>query len=198
MDKKQQPENLEELLDKIRETAKQDSDQVTLDNILDVVGRRSYGPLLLVSGIITLAPVVGDIPGVPTIMGIIVFLIGIQLVFNVNHFWLPGWVLKRSIKSDKLNKALDWMQRPAQYIDRYLKKRLTIFTEGPAIYVVAGTCLLIAAAMPVMEVVPFSANGAGAALTAFGLSIIAHDGLLAIIAFIFTAITGGAVVYNLL
>ena len=52
--------------------------------------------------------------------------------------------------------------------------------------------------MPVMEVIPFSANAAGAALTAFGLSLIARDGLLALIAFTFTAITIGLVAYNLL
>jgi hypothetical protein len=36
--------------------------------------------------------------------------------------------------------------------------------------------------MPVMEVIPFSASGAGAALTAFGLALIAHDGLTALFA----------------
>jgi hypothetical protein len=51
--------------------------------------------------------------------------------------------------------------------------------------------------MPAMELVPFSANGAGAALTAFGLSLIAHDGLLALLAFVFTAMTFGLVLYNL-
>ena len=63
---------------------------------------------------------------------------------------------------------------------------------------IATVCVLIAAAMPAMEVVPLTANGAGAALTAFGLSLIAHDGLLAIVAFAFTAITIGATIYVLL
>ncbi len=41
--------------------------------------------------------------------------------------------------------------------------------------------------MPVMEFIPFSANIAGIALTALGLSVITRDGLLALIAFGFTA-----------
>ena len=45
----------------------------------------------------------------------------------------------------------------------------------------------MALAMPVMEAIPFSANLAGIALTAFGLAVIAHDGLLALIAFAATA-----------
>jgi hypothetical protein len=51
-----------------------------------------------------------------------------------------------------------------------------VLTRDAGTYVIAIACLAIAAAMPPMEVVPFSANGAGAALTAFGLALIAHDG----------------------
>jgi hypothetical protein len=189
--------NLEQLLDKIGE-AEADGDGVSLDAILEVIGRRSFGPLLLVIGLITLAPVVGDIPGVPTMMGIIVFLVAIQLLLQRSYFWLPRFLLDRSVKREKLQKALEWMQSPARWIDRLLRPRLALFTEGAATYVIAIVCLGIAALMPVMEVVPFSANAAGIALAAFGLALIAHDGLLALIAFVFTAITAGLVAYSLL
>lgn len=59
-------------------------------------------------------------------------------------------------------------------------------------------CVLIAVAMPPMELVPFTATGAGAALTAFGLSLIAHDGLVALLAFAFTATTLALVMYRFL
>jgi hypothetical protein len=57
-------------------------------------------------------------------------------------------------------------------------------------------CIVIAAATPAMEAVPFRANIAGAAVTALGLSLIARVGLQALLAFVFTAITGGLVVHN--
>ena len=194
--KDQQLTNLEQLLGRIDETA-QGSDQVSLGAILEVVGRRSFGPLLLLAGIVTLAPIIGDIPGVPTIVGIIVFLIAIQLLFQRENLWLPHFLLKRSVARDKLRKTLDRLQRPARFIDRLLRSRLTILTEGAMRYVIAIICLGIAATMPMLELVPFSANLAGAALTAFGLSLIARDGLLALIAFVLTAITVGLVAYNL-
>jgi len=193
----QDPTNLEQLLDRVGETARK-GDSVSLDAILKVVGRRSYGPLLLLAGLATLAPVIGDIPGVPTIIGTIVLLFAVQLLFGRECFWLPRWLLRRSVAGDKLGKAAGWLRRPARFVDRLLRPRLTVFAQGPAIYVVAVVCIVIALAMPVMEIVPFSANGAGVALTAFGLSLIARDGLLALLAFVFTAATAGAVVYNLL
>ena len=178
--------------------AGQEHEKVTLDALLDAVGRRSFGPLLLMAGLITLAPLVGDIPGVPTIMGIFVVLTAGQLLFHRDHFWLPGWMLKRSVKRKKLCKALDWLRKPARWVDRWLKPRLTIFIRTAGVHVIAAVSVAIGLAMPAMEFVPFSANGAGAALTAFGLSLIADDGLLAVIALVITVGTFGFVGYTLL
>lgn len=197
MGKVQKITNFEQLLERIGE-ASQGEDRVSLGAVLKELGNRSFGPLLLVAGIAALAPIIGDIPGMPTILGIIVFLIAVQLLLGREHFWIPHWLLKRSMSRDKLQRSLNWLLRPAQFIDHILKPRLTSFTQGFAIYVIAIFCMIIAAAMPVMEVVPFSANAAGAALTIFGLSLIAHDGLLALIAFVFTAATMGIVTCSLI
>jgi hypothetical protein len=113
------------------------------------------------------------------------------------HFWLPRWLLNRSVAQDKLSKATQWLRRPARFLDRLLRPRLTIFTSGMARYLIALICILIAVVIPAMELVPFSANGAGAALTAFGLAVSARDGLLALLAFGFTAATAGLVIYHL-
>jgi len=193
----QEVKSLEELLDRIAE-AESDEERVSLDAILEAVGHRSFGPLLLVAGIITLMPIVGDIPGMPTMMGLLVVLTTGQLLFRRERFWLPQWMLNRSIARDKLCKALGWMRRPTRFLDRITRPRLTAFIRGAGTVVIAVVCIIVAAAMPAMEVVPFSANGAGAALTAFGLALIARDGLLALIAFAFTATTFGLVGYHLL
>lgn len=49
-----------------------------------------------------------------------------------------------------------------------------------------------------MELVPFSANGAGAALTLFGLGLIAREGLLVLVALALTVATFGLVAYGLI
>lgn len=96
MSKNQEIRSLDQLLDRISEAAP-DSDRVSLRGILEVVGHRSFGPLLLVTGLFTLAPIIGDIPGVPTIIGMIVFLISVQLLFKREHLWLPHFLLDRSV-----------------------------------------------------------------------------------------------------
>lgn len=197
MKQDQEPRTLSQLLDRIEETANRD-EQISLDAILEAVGRRSFGPVLLLAGLVMLAPIIGDIPGVPSIMGVLVVLTAGQLLFHRQRIWLPRWLLKRSVAQSKLCKTLEWLRSPARFVDRLLRPRLTMFTDHAGRYIIAVVCILISAATPVMEAIPFSANIAGAAITAFGLALIAHDGLLALIAFAFTAVTGGLLVYNLL
>lgn len=179
--------SLNEVLDRIEEAA-EGHVRVTLGMIVHEVGDRSFGPLLLLAGLITLTPLLGDIPGVPTTMGLLVVLTAGQLLIGRDHFWFPRWVLDRGVGRDKLEKATGWLRKPAGWVDRMLRARLTLVVSGPGKYVTAVACLVIGAAMPAMDFVPFSANGAGAALTVLGLALIARDGLVALVAL---AIAGG-------
>ncbi|MDW7772118.1 MAG: exopolysaccharide biosynthesis protein [Desulfobulbaceae bacterium] len=173
------------MLDQIGRAAG-DQDKVTVGEILDAVGSRSFCPLLLLAGIIMASPLSG-IPGMPTIMAVFVLLIAVQLLIGRKHSWLPNWLLNRSITSTKLAKALAWLEPPARFIDRRLRPRLTFLVHSAGAYVIAVICIALAAGMPFMELVPFSATTAGLALVAFGLSLVAHDGFMAISAFVLTA-----------
>lgn len=191
-----QPHSLEEVLDRLTK-AEADRDKVSLEAILDTVGRRSFGPLLLVAGLVTISPI-GDIPSVPTMMAILVGLVSVQLLFHRDAFWLPQWLLRRSVSRGKLHKSIDWTRKPARWIDKLLRRRMTVLTEGKGAYVIALAVLLIAIATPPLELIPGSGTAAGAALMGFGLALIAHDGLLALIAAVFTAVTFALAAYNLI
>ena len=188
--------NLEQMLDRIESSAG-DQESVSLGMIIEAVGGRSFGPLLLMVGVVMTSPLSG-IPSIPTSMGLLVLLIAVQLLLRRQHFWLPRWLLKRSLARGKLHKAIRWLRPTARFVDRWLRPRLPAFIDGISIYLVAIVCIVIAALMPIMELVPFSAHGAGVALTAFGLSLIARDGLLALFAFVSTAVSFGVLIYNLL
>ena len=100
---------------------------------------------------------------------------------------LPGWLLQRSVKRTTFEKSLQWLRRPARFVDRFLRPRLAIPVQGPAVRDPAGLCLLVALSMPVLEFIPFSATLAGAALTACALALIACDGLMAVLDMTFIA-----------
>jgi len=181
MNQPDDPENLKQLLERLR-THTDGQSEVSVSDILASVGERSFGPVTLAAGLIVIAPLIGDIPGVPTLLGVLVALTLGQLLFRRRTIWLPTTLTDRRISRVKLLRGLDWMEKPAGYLDRYTKPRLVWLTRGPGQYGMALVCLSVALAMPAMEVVPFSANGGGLALIAFGLAMIARDGLLALLA----------------
>lgn len=197
MDTEEHVATLEEVMDRVVDAGR-DREAVTVDDILSAVGERSFGPLLLLVGLIVLAPIIGDIPGVPTVCALMVFVFAIQLMLHKEHFWLPGWMLRRSVRTRTLNKAVDLSRKPARFIDRLVKPRLTFLIRGYVqIRCVALATMAVALMMPAMEFIPFSANLAGAVLTLFGLALISRDGVLALLAFTLTGASALAVVYGI-
>lgn len=173
---------LEELLDRI-EAANEGKDRVRFETAFEAVGQRSFGPMLLLPGLIAASPLSG-IPGMPTLVGIMVFLIVGQLLIGREQFWLPQFVLRRSISRARFDQAMRMLRKGARIIDRFLKPRLTFMTDGPGAYVIAGFCLVLSLAAPALELLPFVITGVGLAVSAFGLALLAHDGLLALIAYL--------------
>lgn len=189
--------SLTELLDTL-DRIEDDKTRVTFKDILDAVGRRSFGPLLLVAGLIILAPVVGDIPGVPTMMAVVVLLTSGQLLAGRKTFWLPGLIVNRSVSRQGFDKAIRWMRKPGRWVDGLMGVRLTWMNGYLGQRATALACVLIALAVPPMEFVPFTANGAGLALTLFGLGLVAKDGLVLTLGFLITLATFAAVLVYLL
>ncbi|WGL17341.1 exopolysaccharide biosynthesis protein [Microbulbifer bruguierae] len=189
-------QNLSQLLRQLERLAI-GRERITLDQVLEVTGQRSFAPLLLVAGLILFSPLSG-IPGMPTLMGVVVLLVSIQMLLMRGHLWLPAWLLRRSISQSNFYHALHWLKRPAQVIDHWLRPRLPMFVYRGGTYLIAVVCTVIALALPLMEVVPFSASIAGIALAAFGLALVAHDGLLALVAAVITGLVPGLIVNALL
>ncbi len=187
--------DLQGVLDRV-ESAADDESKVSIGDVMDRLGRHSFAPMLLLPGLIMVAPVVGDIPGVPVMMGLIVILGSIQVVMKRDHFWIPSWLENRKVNSSKVSKTIGWLRKPAQFLDRWSKERYTSLVDHAGIYVIAAVCIVIATATPIMEVVPMSANVAGAAITSFGLAILARDGLIAMLAIAFSLLTAGLLVYQ--
>ncbi len=191
-----QPRSLGDLLQRIAEVAST-RERVRLGIIMQAVGTRSFGPVLLLIGVILVSPLSG-LPGMPTTMGVLLFLISIQLLFGRHSFWMPAWLLSRSVPSDKLQRALRWLERPARFIDWWLRPRLSYLASSGGAVGVAALCTLLALVMPLMEVVPFSATAAGVAIVTFGLALVAFDGLFVLIGFAYLMTVGSLAIAGLL
>lgn len=178
---------LGEIVDEITH-AGVDERTVRVQEILEAVGQRSFGPLLLVPGLIILSPISG-IPGASTLGGLTVLLIAGQMLIGRDHFWVPQFILRRKISRRRMSKAGKFLMPVARFVDRLVKPRLSFLTQQPFNYLIAATCCVIAAMMPLLEAIPFTSSIASAGITAFGLSLVAYDGVLVLLAFALTTAT---------
>lgn len=185
MNATKEPDNLQALIKCLRQAGDAD-EPVRIESMLQATGERSIGALLLVPGLLVLSPLSG-IPGLPSVFAVMVILIAGQLLIGRQHFWLPQWLLCRTASRSKYDRALAFLKRPARWVDRLLRPRLKFLTGGRAIKVNALLCIMIAATMPPLEVIPFGNSTAGAALSILGAGIMARDGLMVLVAILFFA-----------
>ena len=95
-----------EVLDKL-ETAG-DDERVTVGQILDEIGERSLAAILLVPALITASPISG-IPGVPTLTGIAVGLIVVQMLMGRHTLWVPQVFARQGVSRSKMGKAVQFL-----------------------------------------------------------------------------------------
>lgn len=173
--------DLEDLLDELADAGRRSAD-VSVADIQDTVGHRSFAPLLAAFGLIVISPA-GAIPGVPTVYGVIVILLAGQILIGRKSLWLPSFVTCRAIESEKLQSGTEKIRPIAARVDRILRPRWTFLTQGPALYAIAAACVLLAATLPPLELVPWGAAVPAFAITVFALALMASDGVVAAIGY---------------
>ena len=179
--------DLEDVIDCILQITP-DHGRISVAALMDAIGQRSFGPLILVPSMIALSPV-GAIPGLPAITSIIVVIFAVQMLLAHRHVWLPDWLKARTIDGAKLETGLKHFRPVARFVDHLLRPRLILLTRGPFYYAIGVMILLVALVTPVLELVPLGGIPPNAALVAFALAITARDGLWALFAFAFTGAT---------
>ena len=166
---------LERVIESIVELGKK-QEKVTVSDIQEKVGQRSFGPFLFVPALLEISPL-GGIPGVPTLLGLIVVITAGQMLFGRNHFWLPGFLSRRSIKGGRIEPAMKKIRPVVRVVDKALRPRLQRITKEPWSRAVAGLCALCALTVPPLELVPFASTGPFVAIALIGLGLMGRDGI---------------------
>ena len=196
MSGREQLQDLDDLLGELERCADQAGDRVSVQEVVDAIGRRSFGPLLLVAGLLGMTPVAA-VPGAPTIIAVLILLMSVQLLFGRKSVWLPRILLKLSVKADKLRRAVKVVRKPARFVDRLVKPRLQVLTGPTADRMVALACTVLALMTPPLELLPLVAFFPSAAVATFGLGLIARDGLLVLLGLTISAGVLGVAGYHL-
>lgn len=173
-----EPLNLNDVLDDIAYKADNDDtpDKLTLGEVLDSVGRRTYGPLLLVIGLIAVSPLTA-LPGTTWFVAVLTLLVAGQMVLGMKGFWLPRKAREMGLPRDSVKAVVEKCRGAAKVVDALLKPRLTFLSKPPLVNVVA--LFVVAAALITfpLGLIPLAPAAPGLAVVFFGLGMTARDGL---------------------
>ena len=174
-----QVRNLRTLLQSL--CSETDGETVTVGDLLNAVGRRSYGPVLLLLGFIAISPLT-IIPGANFLVAFITLVFTIQMVFGRKYPWIPKKALEFSFQRKHLIMGVAAADKYVAQVDRFLKPRLTFLTQTPFAQLVALACAAAALITFPLGFVPFGPFVPSLAILLFGLAITARDGFVILLA----------------
>mgnify|MGYP003665470133 FL=1 len=171
--------NLESLLASLTDCTS--GDDVTVRDLLNAVGRRSYGPILLLLGFIAVTPLT-IIPGTSWLVALITLLIAGQIVIGRKFPWVPRRVLDVSFPRSALVAGVEQARKYVRPVDRVLKPRLAFLSGSPFIALAAMVCVAAALLTFPLGLFPFGPVLPGLTVLLFGLGLTARDGFVLVAA----------------
>lgn len=179
---------LNDVLDRLDATGADEAPEtITVGEVLERFGDRTLAPILLVPALLTVSPLSG-IPGVPTLSGLIMGLIVVQMLLGRERLWLPQIVARRRLSRRRMQRAVLHLRRPVSWLDGLLKPRLSWLAMRPWNSVALVICLGIVLLTPAMEFLPLAITIAAFAIALFAAGILVHDGVVILVGYGFVAV----------
>ena len=155
---------------------------ITLEELLDSLGERAFGFLLLLLALPNFIPVPIGIGGV---MGVLIVLTGGQMLIGFEHPWLPAALRRRGFSRASLEKFVARMTPTLRWLERACRPRMESLARHPAHRITGALLVLtgVALALPI----PFTNYPFGVLLIVFAVALIERDGVLLLFAWLASA-----------
>jgi hypothetical protein len=182
-------------------------DKVTLAQIRDLLGQDGLLLLTVFLSLVFLIPV--SIPGVSTVFGVAILLIGVSRLLN-RTLWLPKRLLERQLPAEKLcaglNRGVIWFHR----LERISRPHRLKWLACNGFMGVLNNCALILGAgllMAPFGLIPFSNTLPALSILFFAIGFLQRDGvcillghfvnLATIVYFTLLIVGGGATIHGI-
>ncbi|SER64870.1 Uncharacterized conserved protein [Tranquillimonas rosea] len=169
-------------------------DKVSVGDVVETVGEKGYGPFIFIPALIEITPL-GGIPGLPTLLAVLVILFAGQVAIGRRSMWLPGPLWRLSTNGERVGTAADKLMPVARRIDRWFPGRFPQLTTATMRWLASVMCVALCVTVPPLELVPFASTAPMAAIAAFGLAITLRDGALMMLGYLLVVVAAGVVGY---
>lgn len=175
------PERTSEVL---RELAHGDGERVTFREVLTGLRHRAFGFTLLIFGLPACLPMP---PGIPTVCGIAIVIIALNLIGARQRVWLPAAIADKSVARADLQRMIDRVAPYLERLEKICRPRFAIVTE-PVGKILIGIVILALGLVMILPI-PFVGNiPPGIAASVIAIGITERDGLIVLIGGLVSAI----------
>jgi len=161
-----------------------DEPRVSVGEVIDLLGDRAVGLLLL---LLALPMCIPNVPGVSTLFGVLILAPAFQLLFALPRLQLPRRVRAWTIPRAALVSAINGAIAPLRRIEHHIRPRWTLFVHPPAEQYLALQTIVMA--LVLLLPIPGGNWPPGMTVAATGLAIVQRDGRLALLSMPMAAIS---------
>ena len=151
-----------------------EGERVTVGEILDALDARAFG---LVTLLFSLPSIVPMPPGVPTVVGIALLIVSVQMVIGRHELWLPGFLSRRSFSRKALVSAFEKLAPRLEAVEKIAKPRL-LFMTGKIGTVAIGLVVLFMALVLILPLPPGGNFPPALACAILGMGLAERDGII--------------------
>ena len=167
------------------QTLFQNENKITFRDFLEQTQSKSYSFLLILLALPAALPV--PAPGYATPFGLVLVLLGLQILTARQTPWFPEWALKKELPVTKGSKLLGAMIKFLKFFEIFLRPRLRFLTRGAG-YRLLGLLVALCGASMIIPL-PLTNTVPSFGIFIIGLALLEEDGLAALAGAV-SALTG--------
>jgi hypothetical protein len=159
-----------------------DSEEMTLQDLMNGLGERSFGFVLLLFGVLSAIAIV---PGLATVTAIPLLFFGLQMFVGYRTPWLPKFISERSFAKSDLLATIKRAVPAMRWVETICRPRL-LFLTGRFAERLLGILVFVLAAVIALPG-PGTNFMPGVAIAFMAIAIIERDGLMVLLGMLVSA-----------
>jgi hypothetical protein len=154
-----------------------ESERITLGDIIGALDARAFGLATLMFALPSVVPMP---PGVPTIVGLALLMVSVQMVIGRQELWIPAFMARWSFPRASLVSAMEGLTPRLRTLETIARPRLMPVT-GTVGTVLIGVIILIMALILILPLPPGVNFPPALACAILGMGLAERDGVIVLV-----------------
>ncbi len=156
-------------------------DSITFGELAAAVADRGFGILLVLFSLPSALPV--PAPGYSTPLGIVLFMLGVQMLTGRDTPWMPEWAARKEIRRQTADRMIAGAVKFFAFVEKFVRPRFA-FVNGKGAGVFCSVLLLLMSGLMILPI-PLTNTLPAMVVFCIGVSLTERDGLAFIAAILF-------------